>query len=806
MAQNIRWQVSFKSRNGTTCRVDIYDSDWPAGVIMPVRGATDPFYFEEDSSDDLLNGVLRYRTGYIRVIEDTYGALNDIYPAAKFDRYVEFLYGNTVAFNGYIQVQDFTRPMKPGPRTLELPVISPLGLFGELTFNPITPPTTTTIGAMLDMVLNAGTYTKVVFPVITGAELGKKIYSLVVSPWDDNFHHSKNVDAYHKVMKPETYAYLVEGICKAFGWICHDTPQALVFTSFDHLGLYASYPKGHIGETGYRQSESVSQTEEPVTDHLTEASTQNQLHNLLPDTGIEMSYEGDLGTIDFDLSRTIYSDIITYPGMSADDGEAWSLCNLLPIGGLYEVVGVSGASFDSSGNVMYGEHCVAWNGHIGILCSMMDTYSDGEQLFEIRFYTKKRTGDRWAVSFKGMSSDNGIGGYATTIGSLHDDEKVTDYYIKPVSTVYDDYVQVVFTYHFDDATGSRYPHMSAHALVFIYDIKFEYIENDELYAEYRFAPAEESDILPSTASHPPVSSSITLPFSMYRLNDHMIGDTLMSTKLTEYPYLFQPRTELQGTFRGTGVPDLCHAMMWSYLSKKWRLIALDFYPWDDEYKLTMQSSPVLDGGSPGPGPTPTSHTILVRGKVTDDSPGTVQDNTPLQVTVTPYATITDYTGYGVLSIKVLMGGVDISESAVSGNVISIAHVTDNVDISVTTYADMALTWYNKAINSTQYVSSTSNQVTQEFRAYDGTKIKVTPGTTKCRYTVYPIFGPALTADDPRADSNWLIYPDAFEFVPNDPTYYVVRIQPYPTASASARNALTAADKPSVRIIYEPSMS
>jgi hypothetical protein len=733
MAKNIRWQVTFKSLNGTTYYVNIYDNDWPAGVVMPVRGATDPFYFEEDNSDDLLNSVLRYRTGYIRIVEDSFGTLNDIYPSSMFDRYVECVTGNTVVFNGYIQVQDFQRPLKPGPRELELPVISPLGLFNECTFNPVTPPTTTTLGALLDMTLGVGTYTKVVFPVITGEELSKTIFSLVVSPWDEDFHHSKTVGAYFKVMKPQTYAYLVEGICKAFGWICHDTPEALVFTSFDHLGVYNSYPKGHIGEQGSRQSESVSQSEEPISSHFTPADADATMHNLLPDTGVEVGYEGELGRVPFDLSRTLYQNVITYPGMSADDGEMWSLCNLLPIDGLYEVVGVNGAAFDSSGNVDYGEHCVAWNGHIGILCSMMETYTDGEQLFEIRFYTKKRTGDRWAVSFKGMTSNDGNGGYVTTIGSMKDDEKVTDYYIKPVSTVYDDYVKVVFVYHYSDVAGSLYPHLPAHALIFIYDIHFEYIENEELYAEYRFAPAEESDILPSNASHPPVSSSVTMPFSMYRLNDHMIGDTLLATKITEYPYLFQPRTEMYGTFRATGVPYLYHAMMWGYLNKKWRMIAMDFHPWDDEYRLTMQSSPVLDGGS-----VPT-YTIIATALHTSLSGynETVDEGEAFT------HQLTADTGYELGSVTVLMGNEDITSTAYNSSTgyISIASVTGNVSILVTTEQWVDQTWDTKhvysgtSVNSSLTYGTSSNYDCMKVPCQEGDVFKIT-GHGASSYRLY----------------------------------------------------------------------
>ena len=47
MARNIRWFVSFKAFDGTSCRVNIYDNDWPADTIISVAGAANPFVFEE---------------------------------------------------------------------------------------------------------------------------------------------------------------------------------------------------------------------------------------------------------------------------------------------------------------------------------------------------------------------------------------------------------------------------------------------------------------------------------------------------------------------------------------------------------------------------------------------------------------------------------------------------------------------------------------------------------------------------------------------------------------------------------------
>jgi hypothetical protein len=124
MARAIRWQVPFISLNGTQCRVDIYQEDWEGGITIlsetnanaPAVPAADPFVYEENDSEDTLSDVIRYRTGYLTLIEKEYGGMNDIFPAVNTDRYIEFYYGETLDFTGYIQAQSFENDWSPGPR------------------------------------------------------------------------------------------------------------------------------------------------------------------------------------------------------------------------------------------------------------------------------------------------------------------------------------------------------------------------------------------------------------------------------------------------------------------------------------------------------------------------------------------------------------------------------------------------------------------------------------------------------------------------------------------------------------------
>ncbi len=683
MARNIRWQVTFKSLNGTTCRVNIYDNDWPAGVIMQVRGAADPFFYEEESSSDLLNDVLRYRTGYIRLVEMTVGAFDNIYPTSTFDRYVEFYYGNRLEFNGYIQVQDFSNTLVPAPRVIEFPVISPLGLWDKLKFSTIMPPTTVTLGSLLDSILANTTYQKVTLPNITNADLGKKVFSLVVSPWNNNFHYSDNVSPLTKVMEPESRAFLIEAICKAFGWLCHDTPNALVFTSFDYKSKYVYYEVGHIGQSGYRQNETTSEELTTLSTYYQLADDGAKQSTILPDTGIEVSYQGKQGG-SFDFERCVYDSIVTMPGMTVDDGEAWSLCNLFPVGVINEVTQVSTATFEQDGKVTIGQFVVAWNGHVGVLCSIGGDTPLGHTLFTIKFYDRKRSSQTWNYSYEGMMSEY-------SIGALEDSDLVVNGYIKTEKVVHDDYVELIFKYN---GGASNFSPLPAHTLIFIHNIKFEQLEDNLPYVEYRYPPAEESDALPSSSAHPVISSSVDMPISLYRLNDHMIGESVLSTKLTEYPYLFDKRLVVDGKFRATSsaVPDLFHTMLWGYESKTWRIISQSFHPWDDEYRLSLQHSDVLDA-------VITYYTITTNAANTslDGYYDTVRSGTGFRTLVS--AAI----GYTIASVTITMGGVDITSTAYNSTTqqIEIQSVTGNVVITA-----VADTLYDAEV---EYLQSNGNQ-------------------------------------------------------------------------------------------------
>lgn len=263
MARKIKWRLQFKSLNNTGCLVNIYEEGYTAsqadttktGVDVPfavetgvteLTGAAVPFEFEDDDSHDLTE-FIRFKTGYINLIETTYGELNDLYPASIHHHFVEAFYGTERVFTGFMQCQEFDDAWVATPREMSFPVVSPLGLLSAYNFTAPNEPGLVTLGTLMHEVMtvlnpaanntNDSDYSYVITPS-AGSEYkpwSDKMNSLVVCPFNSAFEHYDDIA---KLYDPQDFAYFVEGICACYGWMVHDTPSAIVFSKFDFSGSY----------------------------------------------------------------------------------------------------------------------------------------------------------------------------------------------------------------------------------------------------------------------------------------------------------------------------------------------------------------------------------------------------------------------------------------------------------------------------------------------------------------------------------------------------------------------------------------
>lgn len=297
MARVKRWTVPFVSLNGTSCRVDIYDDDW-TGSVTTLTGAANPFEYEEDDDEDLLNGVIRYRTGYLRLIEQNHGDLDDLHPSVNTDRYIEFYYGSTLDFNGFIQAQEFEQPWESGPRELEFPVISPLGLavgtkFSYANYNP---PRWISVWRLIKDsfdLLNVG-YTGYYFPQLLPNNPTQKstvttalwVNSLTICPFGNTYNKSGVSGDLTGIYEEKTVEDALTAVCTTYGVILHDIPGTPIFQRVDWDGDYFIAPFDLSG--AQLQSQSITN----MTTIADVASNENLESVVLPLSKIDITIDG----------------------------------------------------------------------------------------------------------------------------------------------------------------------------------------------------------------------------------------------------------------------------------------------------------------------------------------------------------------------------------------------------------------------------------------------------------------------------------------------------------------------------------
>jgi hypothetical protein len=294
---NMRWTVPFKSLNGTSCHVDIYKRGYTGSTVDTLIGAANPFEYGENDDPDLLNTVIRFRTGYLRVVEEHYDDLIDIYPSVNTDRYIEFYYGSTLDFVGFIQAQEFDNPWQDGGRVVELPVISPMGLAEgtNLNYQNYNPPRWLSVFTIIKDSLSAleGSYTGFVFPqylpnveTIDMVVTELLVNSLTICPFGDAYN--KNGGSTAAIYKAKTVEDALTMICTGFGLILHDVPGTPIFQRIDYTTNYFL----KMLSDGARSIQAQGITNFPNVASI--VSAENTESMVMPLSKIDVTYEGSL--------------------------------------------------------------------------------------------------------------------------------------------------------------------------------------------------------------------------------------------------------------------------------------------------------------------------------------------------------------------------------------------------------------------------------------------------------------------------------------------------------------------------------
>lgn len=247
------YTISFKTLKDRLCTVAI------AGGGTAVDGAANPVEWEEDDSDNMLDFV-RTKTGYVRVLEYTYGALSGLFPTSATSHPITVTYDGHLAFKGYLQPQTFENDWTNGTRTMEFPIVSLLGVADRMKFTVKTAGGRTSLGELLQEVCAGLGIDNVIFP--TQIELASyydvynplvcTIRNTIISPYNDNFQHGQTnqMGEQEPLQKSITYMEFLDMLCAAFGLTCHEDvisgldKTCLVFTRTNYSGEYGNYSVG----------------------------------------------------------------------------------------------------------------------------------------------------------------------------------------------------------------------------------------------------------------------------------------------------------------------------------------------------------------------------------------------------------------------------------------------------------------------------------------------------------------------------------------------------------------------------------
>lgn len=303
------WTLNFKSLAGVSCQLTITSSGSGGGTLT---GADVPFLMDEDNSTSLLN-VIRTRTGVIRLVETENGELDGLRPTTNTSHAVEFYYGNDLQFSGYIQPSNYESEWVEAPRILEFAVASPLSLADSTYFYEYDPPRQLTIKEVMEDICARMGVTYFTYPVESGVSINDKINSLVLCPYNSKYPESRRYPIIppaeeEPIFTPMPVSYGIEGICRAYRWICHDEPDNIVFVP---ASGYA---------TTFRKVNASSGTTTQLTrsdinlDSYTVVSDAGTESTIMPLSKVTIKYDGYIPTCRLPFDHCSFTGVIAPSG------------------------------------------------------------------------------------------------------------------------------------------------------------------------------------------------------------------------------------------------------------------------------------------------------------------------------------------------------------------------------------------------------------------------------------------------------------------------------------------------------------
>lgn len=618
MARAIRWQIPFRSRKDIACRIDIYDEEWQGAVTTlsttsvgsPGYPAADPISWEEDNDESLLTAI-RTKTGYINLIEASAGSLSDLYPDTPSQRYVEVYYGADMVFNGYIQPQTFDGAYNHQHDEVSLPVQSPLALTKGMELTGYTTPTTAASVLQRIMTDLHAAYTRYILP-----------YQY------DNFVLRASTLCYPRE-KPEgfgsaaydsmTYYDFLDGVCRLWGLILHDTPTMLVFSRYDYNGLYSD-------------NQSYGTTTDVLMETFSLGRDDNSMTRILPLRQIVINYEGNNNTSDrIGIQGSIYANQATYTDILGSVGYVF----LTPLSLVSirthqltnnDIVNNAGNVQNAGIMMLHAELRNRDNNYEGVLIKCEGSWSKPttttwgySELLTYKFPSLPYTSD---VTNSVIYIEAGIGDDAMEAfkcetvapmkcrihcGNIYYGYDVNN---NPVWDKHPYTKDLSYNGHIWLQIPPPGPHLEVDILthtlyetgkyIFIREVRYE--SSMALLTDYNPAYQLQRTIKGSQPTDG--EEEVSVPFSLTHHNSNTLisewwddgwplpdpEETKSPVEEPSYPYMFTTQRQATMVLHCDTFPANIYLRRWNFDGRTWRVISVAFSPIDDEYVIQLNSS------------------------------------------------------------------------------------------------------------------------------------------------------------------------------------------------------------------------
>ena len=296
--------------DGTPYQINIYEPDYSGSVVV-LKGGAQPFVTQETDDEDAFLPI-RSSSGYITVICESQSLVDAILPVNVHDRYVELVdvtpNANKVVWNGYILPEEYSGDWNVTPFELQLPIASPIAACLDLQYSGFFK--AVTIGEVLKKILYnqlkvaptyiySGKFANQTASMLTAVFSDIQFAEVETDPQSPAYGTGQNVgfgDEY------STIGDVLEAFCKLYGYVIHETPDALWFCSSDMSLTYFKTTMEYNPTMSYVTSE----TTETLTDvDLPDVVSAYNSRSLLPGKSkvrvyCEAEEVGEMLTGDFD--------------------------------------------------------------------------------------------------------------------------------------------------------------------------------------------------------------------------------------------------------------------------------------------------------------------------------------------------------------------------------------------------------------------------------------------------------------------------------------------------------------------------